>query len=137
MPATEGGLPTSDVAGSWAGVHVLSVDRLLLFANNSTHDRSERTLGGTGDGSFAIELALDRIASRASRVWSYATSIQNDAMGDVQRLPNGNTVVAYSAKGVLHEVAPDGALLQEWSFSGGASFGYIEKRASLYGPPPR
>ena len=52
-------------------------------------------------------------------------------MGDVQRLPNGNTIVAYSAKGVLHEVDAGGTLLQEWTWSGGPGFGYVEKRASL------
>jgi len=58
-------------------------------------------------------------------------------MGDTQRLPNGNTVIAYSNKGVLHEVSADGTLLEEWTWPLGASFGYIEKRATLYGPPPR
>jgi hypothetical protein len=58
-------------------------------------------------------------------------------MGDVQRLPNGNTIVAYSTRGVLHEVAADGTLLQTLSWPLGGSFGYIEKRASLYGPPPK
>jgi hypothetical protein len=58
-------------------------------------------------------------------------------MGDVQRLPNGNTIVAYSTQGVLHEVDANMALVQELSWPLGASFGYIEKRATLYGPPPR
>jgi hypothetical protein len=46
-------------------------------------------------------------------------------------------VIAYSTKGALHEVSPAGAVLQTWLWPGGATFGYIEKRASLYGPPPR
>ena len=58
-------------------------------------------------------------------------------MGDVQRLPNGNTVIGYSTKGALHEVSASGAVLQTWLWPGGATFGYIEKRATLYGPPPR
>ena len=58
-------------------------------------------------------------------------------MGDVQRLPNGNTIIGYSSKGVLQEVSADGIVLQEWTWPLGASFGYIEKRATLYGPPPR
>jgi len=55
-------------------------------------------------------------------------------MGDVQRLKNGNTIIAYSTKGVLHEVDAQSKLLQEWTM---ATFGYVEKRKSLYGPPER
>jgi hypothetical protein len=52
-------------------------------------------------------------------------------------LPNGNTVVGYATKGVLHEVDKNGTLLQEWMWPAGGAFGYLEKRASLYGPPIR
>ena len=46
-------------------------------------------------------------------------------------------VVAFSTKGAIQEVNADGALVQEWVFQGSmATIGYIEKRASLYGPPP-
>jgi hypothetical protein len=55
----------------------------------------------------------------------------------MQRLPNGNTVIGYATKGVLHEVDKDGKLLQEWMWPAGGAFGYLEKWASLYGPPPR
>jgi hypothetical protein len=59
-------------------------------------------------------------------------------MGDVQRLPNGNTIVAYSTKGVLHEVSSSGTKLQTWTWTQvGQTIGYIEKRATLYGPPPK
>jgi hypothetical protein len=59
-------------------------------------------------------------------------------MGDVQRLPNGNTIVAYSTKGILHEVDANMTRLQTWQWTqAGQTFGYIEKRASLYGPPPK
>jgi hypothetical protein len=128
--------------GGQAGLHVLAADRLLFFGNNSKTlggGASQPSLGGAGDGSLAIELALDLAGKQASQVWAYKASpgIQNDVMGDVQRLPNGNTIVAYSSKGVLHEVDASGTLLQEWTWSVGMSFGYVAKRASLYGPPPR
>jgi hypothetical protein len=58
-------------------------------------------------------------------------------MGDIQRMPNGNTVVAYSTRGVIHEVNAQGMLLQSITAAGTGNFGYIEKRATLYGPPPR
>ena len=68
----------------------------------------------------------------------YNGGVANQIMGDVQRLPNGNTIVAYSTKGVLHEVKSDMSLLQTWKWTqAGQTFGYIEKRATLYGPPPK
>jgi hypothetical protein len=75
----------------------------------------------------------------ATRVWTYAATppINNDGLGDVQRLPNGNTVIAYSAQGVVHEVNANKELLQEITWPIGGAFGYIVKRESLYGPSPR
>jgi hypothetical protein len=76
----------------------------------------------------------------ATQVWSYTASPAqaNQVMGDLQRMPNGNTVVAYSTRGVIDEVNATGTLLQRLTSAGaGATFGYIEKRATLYGPPPR
>jgi hypothetical protein len=58
-------------------------------------------------------------------------------MGDLQRLPNGNTIIGYSTKGAMREVSSDGTVLQELTWPSGSSFGYIEKRATLYGPPPK
>ena len=94
---------------------------------------------GGGSGSSALELVLDSAAMTATPVWSYTANpaIANMVMGDVQRLPNGNTVVAFSTRGVLHEVRADGSLLQSWTWPAGSTFGYIEKRSTLYGPPPR
>ena len=112
------------------GIDILAANRFVYFNNNEL---------ANPDGSFAHELLLDLDAMTATRVWSYQAMppIRNDQLGDVQRLPNGNTVVAYSTKGVLHEVDADGNLLQEILWSSGQVFGYIHKRASLYGPPPR
>ena len=112
----------------------------MIFNNNSRMVAGGMgSAGGTGDGSIAIEMKLDPSAKTVSKIWSYKASpgIQNDVMGDVQRLPNGNTMVAYSTKGVIQEVDAQGNLLSDWSFPLGAQFGYISKRASLYGPPPR
>jgi hypothetical protein len=94
---------------------------------------------GSSSGSAAIEIALDTTTMTATTIWSYTANppIANMVMGDVQRMPNGNTVVGFSTKGVLHEVSADGTLLQSWTWPAGATFGYIEKRTTLYGPPPR
>jgi len=124
---------TTDFTGTgstWSrqhGIDVLDANTILFFNN------------GTSGGSTAIEMALDMGSMMASRAWTYtdADNLKNDIMGDVQRLENGNTIVAYSTKGVLQEVNAAGQVLEElvWGLPG--AYGYIQKRKTLYGPPPR
>jgi Arylsulfotransferase (ASST) len=116
-------------SGGQHGIDLMDQTHVLIFNNNN----------GGGGGSVALELVLDSNAKTISKNWSYAASpaIANQIMGDVQRMPNGNTVVAYSTRGILHEVDASGKLLQTWTWGGGALFGYTEKRLTLYGPPPR
>jgi hypothetical protein len=111
---------------SWAwpnGLHALAPDRLLFFNN--------------GGPSTMIEVALDLDARTAKPVWTHSDpSLSSGNYGDVQRLPNGNTVIGYAYEGVVQEVSADGEVLQELEWPSGA-FGYVQKRPSLYGPPPR
>jgi hypothetical protein len=128
---------TNDFTGdgaSWErqhGIHVLSPNRFVYFHNGP--------MSGGGAGSQVHELLLDLTAMTATRVWTYTAMprISNIQLGDVQRMSNGNTVAAYSTQGVLQEVDAQGNLLQEIVWPLGGAFGYIHKRASLYGPPPR
>jgi len=94
--------------------------------------------GGTGDGSMALEIKLDLNAKTVTKIWSYkanGTAYQTDVMGDLQRLANGNIVIAYGGKGIIQEISATGTVLQEMRTT--TNFGYIQKRATLYGPPPR
>jgi hypothetical protein len=68
----------------------------------------------------------------AMQSWSYMASQGSPVLGDVQRLPNGNTLATYSTQGVIHEVNPAGELVQSMTTS---SLGYADFRESLYGPP--
>jgi hypothetical protein len=125
---------TSDFTGTaqtWSrqhGIDVLGLNRFLFFNN-----------GNATSGSVAIEILLDLTAMTTTRPWTYTAmpTIPNQVMGDVQRLDNGNTIVAYSTQGVLHEVNATGQLLQEINWPLGGAFGYIQKRKTLYGAPPR
>jgi len=126
--------------GGEHGFHILSSTDILLFNNNSTVNFGGGSWGsaaGDGSGSVALELKLDTTAKTATQVWSYKASpgIDNQILGDVQRLPNGNTMVDYATKGAIHEVDSKGNVLQ--TITTNSSFGYIQKRATLYGPPPR
>jgi hypothetical protein len=110
------------------GIDALSATRLLYFNNGPDI--------GNPEGAQIHELELDLTNMTATRVWTYAATppISNTVLGDVQRMPNGNTVIAYSAQGIVHEVDADQNLLQEIVWPIGGAFGYMIKRPTLYGP---
>ncbi len=112
------------------GLDALSETRLLFFNNGEARDPN---------GSIAVEVELDLENMTATKVWEYIHDppLHNQVLGDVQRMPNGNTVIAYSAQGIVHEVDAEGNLLQEIAWPLGGAFGYMHKRDTLYGPPPR
>jgi hypothetical protein len=108
------------------GHQLLAPDRLLFFNNKSV-----------GENSAAVEVSLDFDTLTATRVWTYDTSpLRSTIYGDVLRLDNGNTLVVYSTAGVVLELTPDGEIAQRLEWPAGGSIGYVQKRASLYGPPP-
>lgn len=111
------------------GIDALSTTRYVYFNNGAMHSE---------EGSGAYELELDLENMTATRVWSYfpESAINNDVLGDVQRAQNGNTVIAFSSQGIVHEVDADGNLVQEIVWPLGGAFGYIVHRASLYGSSP-
>jgi hypothetical protein len=129
--------------GSEHGIQILGLDDFLIFNNNSRSIEGA-TLPvsmGTGDGSNAIEIKLDLTAKTVTKIWSYKpmgttpTEYQTEVMGDLQRLGNGNIVIAYGGKGIIQEIDAASNVLQEMRTT--TNFGYIQKRATLYGPPPR
>ena len=127
--------------GGQHGFQFVAANDIVLFNNNNSTTlaggQGWGSAAGDGSGSIALELKLDTSAKTATQVWSYKASpgIDNQIMGDVQRLPNGNTMVDYATKGAIHEVDSKGNVLQ--TITTNSSFGYIQKRATLYGPPPR
>jgi hypothetical protein len=140
------GITSSFTGDTWLGgqhgIHILGLDDFLIFNNNSTRPGGLTTTApGSNDGSIAIEMKLDQTAKKATKAWTYkamGSAYQTDVMGDLQRLPNGNTIIAYSTKGVIREVNSSGTLLQEWTAGKlGDQYGYIEVRPTLYGPPPK
>ena len=127
--------------GGEHGIHILGVDKLLFFRNNSgSVPGGAGSLGGDGSGSCLMEMMLNSSAKTYTVRQIYKASnpkIQNDVMGDVQLLPNGNYVIGFSTAGQLQELSSSGTVMQTWKWGAGQTFGYIEKRATLYGPGPR
>jgi hypothetical protein len=86
------------------------------------------TLFDNGNGheprfSRAVEYRLNTDSMTATLVWSYKPDegFYSDAMGNVQRLPNGNTLIGYGdvPQRTADEVAPDGTRVFYMAFTNG------------------
>jgi hypothetical protein len=97
-------------------------DTILVFNNN-----------GSDGGASVLEYSYDLSTHSATQVFSHSSGVSSLYFGDVQRLPNGNTFVTYSATGVIQEIDPNGTLLREVLTQ---LVGYSRHRKTLYGPPP-
>lgn len=120
---------SGDVAWDRQHGHQMLAPNHILFLNNNGGGDS------TSESSLAVELELDGDNHTAKRVWEYDGGEITQTLGDVQRLPNGNTLVTYCNAGILHEVDADKQLVQSWAFSNGV--GYADHRENLYGTPER
>ena len=105
------------------GHHLLEGGTFLLFDNRST------------DLARVFEFALEAAPAglSATLVEDYAGTAASSNLGDVQRLPNGNTLITYSADGAIVEVNSDWNEVQIFS----VRVGYTSWRPTLYGPPVR
>jgi hypothetical protein len=93
-----------DPLGGFAGQHsvrVLPSGNVLIFDNGTTHTPPE---------SRAVEYSLDMTSMTATMVWQFRHSpaIFTSVTGSVERLANGNTLVAFAEAGVVDEVDPAG-----------------------------
>jgi hypothetical protein len=119
------------IAGSWQvnHGHQLLDDGTFLFFNNTSY-------GSTNPSNADVfELTLsDGFRAASVKQWTGEGHEHSDTLGDVQRLPNGNTLVTFSNTGVIYELDATWTVVQILTAS---SFGYSEWRETLYGPPPR
>jgi hypothetical protein len=104
--------------GEQHGTQLLD-NSILIFANQGTSGKSQ-----------AVEYGLDGHLIKAFNA-NGSANVTN--FGDVQRLSNGNTIITYSTNSLMQEVDSSDTVVLEVKGSG--SFGYVEFRDSLYGPP--
>jgi len=99
---------------------------ILVFDNGLSENQDSR----------AVEYALDEGSGRAELRWEYHLDPPryNVALGDVRRLPNGNTLVTWCALGQIDEVTPDGDVVWRLRSAVGSGFGYSMWRGSLSRP---
>lgn len=113
--------------GDWQvnhGHHLLDDGTMLIFNNG---------MGGGSSPVIGYQLNADS-SKAADEVFRYAPNVNSPVLGDVQRLPNGNTLITYSTTGIIHEVQGTNNLVQVFQ---SATLGYATWRPSLYGPPPK
>lgn len=90
---------------------------LLVHDNGSTEAQASR----------AVEYTLDPETGKAELVWEYFPDppCYNYALGDVTRLPAGNTLVTWSMGGQVDEVNPHGDRVWRLNVELGAGIGYV------------
>jgi hypothetical protein len=116
------------VSESWRvnhGHHLLDDGTMLVFNNNT---------GGAPSDVLEFKLTATGGSLSATPVTDFESgSLTSNVLGDVQRLPNGNTLITYSTSGEILEVDPSWATVQTIT----GSYGYADWRETLYGPPAR
>ena len=90
---------------------------------------------GQSGSSHVLEYSLSTSGTMSATLVKDFTSgsTSSNVLGDVQRLPNGNTLITYSTAGQMIEVDSSWATVQTIK----GSFGYADWRETLYGAPPR
>jgi hypothetical protein len=132
------GKQTWQAAGNFLGMHgheLLPNGNLLWF---QAHNGNNAQPLGAPSPVYEYSFAGGGGASSAKLEWTYVGDESSFVLGDVQRLPNGNTLVTYSLANVLQEVTPAGEVVQALSGSWGTfsgELGYTWFRKTLYGPP--
>jgi hypothetical protein len=104
--------------GRTHGTYLLS-DSILIYAN----------FGGPNYLASAIEYSL-----AGAELWRFDSGLNAAYMGDVQRLPGGNTLITHGPPSEIQEVDAMGNVVLTIDGEG-RNFGYSEWRATLYGPP--
>lgn len=96
----------------------LADDRLVVFDN------------GTVDGacSRVVELTLVEGSEIVSESWTHEVDpcLFVYALGDVRRLPDGNTLITWSTSGQMDLVAPDGTVVWQLNSAFGHGFGFSQ-----------
>ena len=108
---------------AWGGIqhgHQLLDASIIIFAN----------AGGGTNMSAMIEYDLN-----GQQLKKFAPGDYSANLGDVQRLPGGNTLVDFSNASVMKEIDAQGNVVLQINGASGTRFGYALWQETLYGPP--
>lgn len=109
---------------------LLEDDTFILFDNGDVDIR--------GAYSEAVEYRMDKDAQTFTPIWSYDydEQISSYLLGDVERLENGNTLVAWGSGGTITEVTPSGEMAFQVSLAIGSAIGFTHHIDALGGVAP-
>jgi len=119
-----------------AGDRCMPVAWEVVHGHHSLEDGTFVVFNNTyGDVSRVYEFDLNETPTSfsASVVENYAGTALSNNIGDVQRLPGGNTLVTYASDGKIVELDASWNEVQTLTLR----TGYTNWRPTLYGPPPR
>ena len=108
---------------TWGGIQhgqQLLDNSIIIFANNG---------GGTNMS------ALYEFSLTGQQLMRVVTGDYSANLGDVQRLPGGNTLIDFSNASVMKEIDPQGNVVLQINGASGTRFGYALWQENLYGPP--
>jgi len=108
---------------TWGGIQhgqQLLDNSIIIFANNG---------GGTNMS------ALYEYSLTGQQLMRVVTGDYSANLGDVQRLPGGNTLIDFSNASVMKEIDPQGNVVLQINGASGTRFGYALWQENLYGPP--
>ena len=96
----------------------------LVFDNGTVENQDSRV----------VEYTLDPSTGQAELVWEHHNDppLLSIGMGDVARLPNGNTLITWSGPGQIDEVSPTGEVVWRARVEMGAGIGYSVWRQVLF-----
>lgn len=102
----------------------------LLFDNGNTELEDAY--------SEAVEYSVNEATGVYEPIWSYpyGRRITSYLLGDVERLENGNTLVAWGSGGTITEVTPAGELAFQISLSIGSAIGFTHHADAIGGVAP-
>ncbi len=98
-------------------------DHLIVFDND----------GSAGMVSRVIEYDVDWDARSAEQVWSYTADppVYTFVLGDVARMPDGDTLVDWSGSGQIQRVTPEGDVRWQLNTELGYVFGFMSVEESV------
>ena len=87
-----------------------------------------------GTESRAVEYTIDLETGLAELVWEHVSDppLYVYSLGDLARLPSGNTLVVWSTSGLMEEVTPAGEVVLQVGLPLGVGFGYTRWMETLY-----
>jgi hypothetical protein len=117
--------------GSWIASGLPGAGHIMAFNNRSGTNSSIIAEIETPLNGYAYNWTAGQPYAPASPAWTYSASgFYSQHLGGVQRLPNGNTLIAQSLSGKMFEVTSSGTMV--WSYTPGGEIVRCYRYAPSY-----